>query len=98
MMRGGGCPWCPGSVTMSARGRPLMEIAKIANLAVRFGLELAALAAMGYWGFRVGEGWVASVALGLGVPLIAALAWGIFVSPRATVPVSPPLHLALQVA
>jgi hypothetical protein len=44
------------------------------NLAFRFFLELAALIAMGYWGWRTGQGWL----LMLGVPLVAAALWGIF--------------------
>jgi len=44
------------------------------NLALRFLLELAALGAMGYWGWTQHDGawrWIAA----LGVPLIAALLW-----------------------
>ena len=46
-------------------------------LAVRFLLEILALIAMGYWGWRQGEGLVRYV-LALGVPLVAALLWGVF--------------------
>jgi len=47
------------------------------NLALRFGLELAALAALGLAGWTLASGpmrWVAVAAL----PLIAAAAWGVF--------------------
>ena len=57
---------------------------KGANLAVRFLLELCALAALGYWGFQTGRGPVVQVGLGLGVPLLAAIIWGMAVAPRAT--------------
>jgi hypothetical protein len=60
-----------------------------ANLALAFLLELCALAALGYWGVRVGGGPVTKVALGLGAPLLAAILWGLFAAPRA--PVSVPL-------
>lgn len=60
-----------------------------ANLTLAFVLELCALAALGYWGFSVGGGPVARVALGLGAPLLAAVLWGLFAAPRA--PVSLPL-------
>jgi Protein of unknown function (DUF2568) len=60
-----------------------------ANLALAFLLELCALAALGYWGVRVGGGPVTKVALGLGGPLLAAILWGLFAAPRA--PVSVPL-------
>jgi hypothetical protein len=52
-------------------------------LAVRFGLELAALVALGYWGFDTGDGTLTKILLGLGAPLVAAVLWGLFVSPKA---------------
>jgi hypothetical protein len=33
-----------------------MDVVQGANLALRFLLELAALVAFGYWGFKAGEG------------------------------------------
>jgi len=53
------------------------------NLAVRFLLELAALAALGWWGARMGSSTMASVGMALGAPLLAALFWGALVSPKA---------------
>jgi hypothetical protein len=53
-----------------------------ALLAVRFGLELAALAALAYWGFTEFDG-VLAVLFGIGAPLAAAVIWGLFVSPKA---------------
>jgi hypothetical protein len=61
---------------------------KAANLALRFLLELAALAALGYWGATVDADTAARVALGVGLPLAAALFWGMFVAPRARVVLS----------
>ena len=46
-------------------------------LTVRFVLELAALAAMGYWGWTQHEG-VLRVVLAVGLPLLAAVLWGVF--------------------
>jgi hypothetical protein len=54
-----------------------------ASLALRFLLELAALAAVGYWGVTTGQGLLQQVALGLGAPLVFAAVWGVFVSPKA---------------
>jgi hypothetical protein len=53
---------------------------KNANLALRFLLELCALAALGYWGFQTGRGPVMSAVLGIGAWLLTAagrpsLAW-----------------------
>jgi Protein of unknown function (DUF2568) len=65
------------------------------NLTLAFLLELCALAALGYWGFRVGGGPVTKLVAGLGAPLVAAGLWGLFAAPRA--PVSVPLaRLAVQ--
>jgi hypothetical protein len=51
------------------------------NLGLRFLLELAALAALGVWGWHTGEGWLRFV-LAIGVPLVAAALWGIFRVPN----------------
>jgi hypothetical protein len=59
---------------------------KAANLALRFLLELAALAAFGYWGAtESGPTWH-HAAYGIGAPLLVALFWGTFVGPKARVP------------
>src|SRR4051794_27452061 len=54
-----------------------------ANLALRFALELAALAALAYWGFHTGRTAIADVVLGLGAPLLAAVVWGVFAAPTS---------------
>lgn len=63
---------------------------KEANLALRFLLELCLLAALAYVGLQV------SVVLAALAPLVAAIVWGLFVSPKARFPVSPALWLAVQ--
>lgn len=69
------------------------------NDGLRLLLELAALAALGYWGWTVGEGAV-GVVLALAVPLLAALLWAVFRFPGdpgpAPVPVSGPVRLLLE--
>jgi hypothetical protein len=67
-----------------------------ANDGLRFLLELAALVAVGYWGFKVADGaprWL----LGLGAPLLVAVVWGLFVAPEASLHVDDPLRLLLEV-
>lgn len=54
-----------------------------ANLALRFLLELCALAAFAYWGIQTGQGLIAKIVLGVGAPLLTAIVWGTFVAPRA---------------
>jgi hypothetical protein len=75
----------------------MLELIKAANLALRFFLELCALGALGYWGFKTGSGTLAKLGLGIGAPLVAAVVWGAFVSPRAPVPVPGALSVVLQV-
>lgn len=53
-----------------------------ANLAAKFVLELAALAAFAYWGSTVASG-IAAVIIAVGAPLVVAVLWGWFAAPRA---------------
>lgn len=69
---------------------------KMLNLALRFILELLALAALGYWGFSTGAGWALKLLLGLGVPLAAAVVWGAFIAPKAHYPPVKPVRLLLE--
>lgn len=57
---------------------------KSANLALAFFLELAALVAFAYWGFNTGDSSLVHVALGIGVPVLAAALWGIFAAPKSS--------------
>lgn len=68
------------------------------NLILRFILELAALAAFAYWGFRTGESPITRTVLGVGTPLFAAWLWGAFVAPRARWRVSAALRLLVELA
>jgi len=51
------------------------------NLALRFLLELAALAAVAVWGWRTGDGWL-RYALAIGLPLVLAVVWAVFRVPN----------------
>lgn len=53
------------------------------NLALRFMLEMCGLVAVSYWGFQTGSGFLMKSVLGIGSPLLMAIIWGIFVSPKA---------------
>jgi hypothetical protein len=63
----------------------MLTVIQGSNLALRFLLELCALAALGYWGFHSDRGTVVKVGLGIGAPLLAAVIWGTFVAPKASV-------------
>jgi hypothetical protein len=53
-----------------------------ANLAVKFLLELGAIAAFAYWGATVAGGWDA-VVLAVAAPAVAVALWGQLAAPRA---------------
>lgn len=72
------------------------------NLAVRFLLEISALLAIGFWGWKQSDG-VLRFVLAFGLPVIAAILWGAFAVPddpsrsgRAPVPVPGVLRLLLE--
>ena len=51
---------------------------QIANLGLRFVLELVALAAVGYWGFASFSNLALRLLCGIGLPLLLATIWGVF--------------------
>lgn len=72
------------------------------NLALRFVLEMSALAAMVLWGMALADGW-AQYLFAIGVPFVAAFIWGIFNVPgdpsrsgNAPVVVSGAVRLAIE--
>lgn len=75
-----------------------MEALRAGNLGLRFILELSLLAALGYWGFHSGSGTLRHVVLGIGAPLLVAIYWGLFLSPKATFSLPSPAKLILEIA
>ncbi len=73
-----------------------MDILKGINLLVRFLLELCMLAAVSYWGFKTQSAWSLKILLGIGLPILIAVLWAMFLSPRATHPLSGISFLALE--
>ncbi|MFU8875560.1 YrdB family protein [Micromonospora sp. SL4-19] len=67
-------------------------------LALAFLLELALLVAVGWWGFTLQAGLPVRLLAGLGAPLLIAVGWGLFCSPRASVPLPAPAKLTAQAA
>jgi len=71
------------------------------NLALRFILELAALAALAYWGWTQHTGALRYL-LAIGLPLLAAVLWGVFRVPGdesagdGAVAIPGPLRLLLE--
>jgi hypothetical protein len=68
-----------------------------ANAALRFGLELCAIASLAFSGFTVADTLALDLVLGLGAPLSFAFAWGAFVGPKAPYRLDDPQRLLLEV-
>jgi hypothetical protein len=60
-----------------------MAALRVFNLGVRFLLELASLAAFGYWGATLRTTGALRASLAIAIPLAVALLWGLFISPKA---------------
>ena len=73
-----------------------MTLLKQAVNAAFFLMELAALASLTYWGFKVGANLYTRVLLGIGSPVLTAIFWGTFIAPRASRRVSVPFRVVLQ--
>ena len=68
---------------------------KAVNDAVFFAVELAALVALGMWGWHVGAGgW--RLVLVVALPLAFALAWGLLAAPNASRRLTGPLLVLFQ--
>lgn len=68
------------------------------NLAFRFTLELCALAALAFWGAHVDASRTATLTLAILAPLVAAVAWGSFVSPKAKIRAPGLIRLGVELA
>jgi Protein of unknown function (DUF2568) len=66
-----------------------------ANLALRFLLELSAIAAVVYWGFEAGSG-IWGWFLAVGAAALVLVVWALFISPKATIELERPLRLVLE--
>jgi hypothetical protein len=61
----------------------MTETLKVINIGLSFFLELAMLMSVGYWGFYGEKSVLVKWMLGLGIPLLLAVVWGIFFAPRS---------------
>ena len=68
------------------------------NDAIRFLVELAALIAVGYWGFHNHSSWLAKFLLGIGGPVLIAMAWGIWMAPQSSRRAPEGTRVAFEVA
>ncbi|SEF70506.1 Protein of unknown function [Nonomuraea solani] len=75
-------------------------MAKHANAALMFFLELGVLISVGYWGFTVSPHWVIKVLAGLGGPALFIAAWALFGAgggANATFPLTGLARAALEI-
>jgi hypothetical protein len=63
-----------------------MNVLRVGNLALRFLLELSALAGVAYWGGTTATGRVSRIGLAIALPSIVAVVWALFISPKARIP------------
>ena len=66
-------------------------------LAVRFLAEVGMLVCLGIGGSQLGDSLLASIVLGVLLPLAAAVTWGRWVAPRASRRVRDPMRLGIEV-
>lgn len=67
---------------------------KILHLLIAFLLEIGMLVALGYWGFQKSESQLLKYTLVIGIPLVAAVLWGILAAPRSQYRLQLPFRLA----
>ncbi|MEU0499732.1 YrdB family protein [Nocardia sp. NPDC005998] len=62
----------------------MLEVWKWANLTLAFVMELVTFAALALWGWKTANATPLKLVLAVGMPLLAALAWGLFAAPNAS--------------
>lgn len=73
-----------------------MKAFAVANLAVAFLLEVAALVAFAWWGFEATEITLARITLAIAAPIVVAVFWGTFMAPTAKRRVSGAVYYVFQ--
>jgi hypothetical protein len=68
---------------------------RTSNLGLKFGVELAAIASLGYWGASV-DGSVLSVVMMVLAPAAMIVLWGRFAAPRASRRLSPKARIPFE--
>lgn len=62
----------------------MYEIWRWSNLGVTFLVELVGLAVFAWWGWNASSSTVLRILLAVGLPVIAAILWGLFAAPTAS--------------
>ncbi|QNE19793.1 DUF2568 domain-containing protein [Kribbella qitaiheensis] len=61
----------------------MQEIWRWGNLGLAFAVELAVLGIFAWWGWHTGAGTPVKLLLAIGLPVLAAVGWGLFAAPKA---------------
>ncbi len=75
----------------------MLKTIQLSNLAWRFILELGSLAALAYSGWQAGGDTTVKLGLAIGLPLLAAVIWGVFGAPTSSRRLQGPSYLTLEV-
>lgn len=74
----------------------MIAVLKSINLGLAFFLELAMLAAFAFWGFQTGKIPIMKFLLGIGIPLVVAVIWGIFMAPKSSMQLQGAAYFAVK--
>ncbi len=75
----------------------MLHTAQVLTLATRFLVEIAALVAYAWWGWRLPTTLPVRLLAAIGAPVAFAVVWGVLVAPKAPVQLATPLLVAVQV-
>ena len=75
----------------------MLTAIKSLGLLAAFLLELAVLAATGYWGFKTGPDLPTRLLAGIGTPVLFAAAWAVFGAPGAPLALHGPGRAILEI-
>ncbi|MEU1393841.1 MULTISPECIES: YrdB family protein [unclassified Nonomuraea] len=78
----------------------MLALAKNANAALMFFLELGVLGAVAYWGFTLSPNWAIKLLAGLGGPALFIAAWALFGAgggANATIPLTGLARVVLEI-
>ncbi|ADB38235.1 YrdB family protein [Spirosoma linguale] len=70
-----------------------MQLIKATHQLIAFLLEIAMLISLGMWGFHGDKSTLEKLLPGLGMPLLAAILWGVLASPKSSYRLDLPYRL-----
>jgi len=73
-----------------------MKILKYLNLGLAFAIEICMIASLVYWGFYSGKSIFTKGLLGVGIPIVVMVLWGLFSAPNSQYRFIQPYRLAFE--